>query len=210
MPSFTLYLTISIHWSALSRIVDPFFSISREIIVLVYFFAATKLYHYCYITQFVSLPYSKCLIKLGLCNVLTPGSFHLDQPWYTRHAEFRSEHVLINLGFGIAWEENRKFVDRRLHSDARAQPETFLWNYCPKWMNNRSVQVHNDVIKMETFSALLAFFAGNSPVTGEFPAKKASNAELWYLLRSAPEPTVEQTMETPVIWDAIALFMTSL
>ena len=31
---------------------------------------------------------------------------------------------------------------------------------------------HNDVIKMETFSALLAIYAGNSPVTGEFPAQK--------------------------------------
>ena len=28
---------------------------------------------------------------------------------------------------------------------------------------------------METFSALLDFFAEKSPVTGEFPAKKASN-----------------------------------
>ena len=31
---------------------------------------------------------------------------------------------------------------------------------------------HDHVIKMETFSALLALCAGNSPVTGEFPAQK--------------------------------------
>ena len=31
---------------------------------------------------------------------------------------------------------------------------------------------------METFSALLAIFVGNSPITGEFPAKKASDTEL--------------------------------
>ena len=30
---------------------------------------------------------------------------------------------------------------------------------------------------METFSALLALGAGNSPVTGEFPAQMASNKE---------------------------------
>ena len=30
---------------------------------------------------------------------------------------------------------------------------------------------HDDVIKMQTFSPLLALCAGNSPVTGEFPAK---------------------------------------
>ena len=35
---------------------------------------------------------------------------------------------------------------------------------------------------METFSALLAIFAGNSPVLGEFPAKKASDSELWCFL----------------------------
>ena len=46
--------------------------------------------------------------------------------------------------------------------------------------------------QMETSSDLLALW----PVTSEFP--------------SAPEQTVELTIETPVIWDAIALIMTSL
>ena len=39
---------------------------------------------------------------------------------------------------------------------------------------------------------------------------KASDAELWCFLWSSPEQTVEQTIEAPVIWDAIALIMTSL
>ena len=55
---------------------------------------------------------------------------------------------------------------------------------------------------METFSALLSLCVGNSPVTGD--------AELWYFIWSAPEQTVEKAIETPVIWDAIALIMTSL
>ena len=38
--------------------------------------------------------------------------------------------------------------------------------------------------RMETFSALLAICAGNSPVTGEFPAQRP---ELWCFLWSAPE-----------------------
>ena len=42
------------------------------------------------------------------------------------------------------------------------------------------------------------------------PRTKASDVELWCFLWSAPEPTDEQTMETPVIWDTIALIMTSL
>ena len=39
---------------------------------------------------------------------------------------------------------------------------------------------------------------------------KVSNAEIWYFLWSAPEQTVEQTIETPVIWDVIVPIMTSL
>ena len=39
---------------------------------------------------------------------------------------------------------------------------------------------------------------------------KASDAELWCFLWSAPEQTTDQTIETPVIWDAVALIMTSL
>ena len=42
------------------------------------------------------------------------------------------------------------------------------------------------------------------------PLTKASDAEPKSFLRSAPEQTVEQTMETLVIWDAKALIMTSL
>ena len=54
-------------------------------------------------------------------------------------------------------------------------------------------------------SASLAFVPG----TGEFPAQMASNVKLWCFLWSVPEQTNEQTIETPVIWDAIALIMTS-
>ena len=54
------------------------------------------------------------------------------------------------------------------------------------------------------------------PLCGEFtghrwiPLTKTSDAELWCFPSSAPEESVEQTMEAPVIWDAIALIMTSL
>ena len=52
---------------------------------------------------------------------------------------------------------------------------------------------------METFSALLA-------LAGGFP-HKCRDAELGCILCSVSEQTVEQTIETPVIWDAV---MTSL
>ena len=42
------------------------------------------------------------------------------------------------------------------------------------------------------------------------PLTKASDAELWCFLWSAPEQKVEQTLEIQVIWDATALIMTSL
>ena len=56
---------------------------------------------------------------------------------------------------------------------------------------------------METFSALLAPRDWNPPATGGFSHKVD-------VFLSAPEQTVDQTIETPVIWDAIALIMTSL
>ena len=57
---------------------------------------------------------------------------------------------------------------------------------------------------METFSVLLAFVKGihrspvNSPHKGQW-------RELWSFHWSAPEQTVKQTIEIPVIWDVIAL-----
>ena len=59
-------------------------------------------------------------------------------------------------------------------------------------------------------------FCVTGPLWGEstghrwIPPTKASDAELWYFLWSAPEQKMEQTIETPVIWDAIAFIMTSL
>ena len=42
------------------------------------------------------------------------------------------------------------------------------------------------------------------------PLTKASDAELWCFLWSAPEQTIEQTIESHVIWKEIALIVTSL
>ena len=59
-------------------------------------------------------------------------------------------------------------------------------------------------------------FRVTGPLCGEFtshrwiPRTKAIGAELWCFLWFVPEQTIEQTIETPVIWDAIVLIMTSL
>ena len=59
-------------------------------------------------------------------------------------------------------------------------------------------------------------FRVTGPLWGEstdhrwIPLKKANDAELWCFLWTAPEQTVEQTIKTPVIWDAITRIMTPL
>ena len=59
-------------------------------------------------------------------------------------------------------------------------------------------------------------FHVTGPLCGEFtghrwiPLTKASDAEFWCFLWSAPEQTVERTIEIQVIWDAITLIVTSL
>ena len=42
------------------------------------------------------------------------------------------------------------------------------------------------------------------------PLTKGSDAEVSCFILSAPEQTIEWTIETPVIWDAIEVIMTSL
>ena len=61
---------------------------------------------------------------------------------------------------------------------------------------------------METFSASLALSEGKSTDHRQIPLTKASDAEFWCFLWSVPLQTLEQTIETPVIWDAAALIMT--
>ena len=58
---------------------------------------------------------------------------------------------------------------------------------------------------MEIFFALLALCEMNSPVTGEFPSQRPVklSSDVFFDL-------FVQSIETLVIWDAIALIMTSL
>ena len=64
---------------------------------------------------------------------------------------------------------------------------------------------------MESFSVLLALCEGKSPVTGEFPSQRPETRgfDVFFDLRRSDQ-TFEQTIETPVFWNAIALIMTSL
>ena len=65
---------------------------------------------------------------------------------------------------------------------------------------------HDDAIKWKYFPCYWPFV--NLPITDAFT--KANDGEFWCFLRTGPEQIVEQRIETPVIWYAIALIMTSL
>ena len=72
---------------------------------------------------------------------------------------------------------------------------------------------HNTHIPMmtssrETFSALLAICAGNSPVTGEFPPQRPvrRSFDVFFDLRLNKRLSKQSRM---VIWNAIVLVMTS-
>ena len=62
---------------------------------------------------------------------------------------------------------------------------------------------------METFSTLLALCEWNRPVTGGFPSQRPVTRK-FNVFFDLPEKTAEQTIETPVRWDAIGIIMTSL
>ena len=68
---------------------------------------------------------------------------------------------------------------------------------------------NDDVIKWKPFPRYWPFVRG-SHQSPENPLTKASDAELWCFLWSEPEQTAEQTIDTPVILDAIVLIMASL
>ena len=68
-----------------------------------------------------------------------------------------------------------------------------------------SVVYHDDVIKGKHFPRY-CFLRLESTGHRWIPLIKASDAEqLWCFLWSASEHTIEQTIEMPVIWDAIAI-----
>ena len=86
----------------------------------------------------------------------------------------------------------------------------FFLNIIPDETKTISViSKHDDVIKWKHFPRYWPFVRGihRSPVNSPH---KASDAELWCLLWSVPEQTVAQTIDMPVIWDAIALITTPL
>ena len=63
---------------------------------------------------------------------------------------------------------------------------------------------------MESFSKLLALSEGNLPATCRFASQRPVTQSFDIFLWFVPEQTAEQTMETPLIWDAIMLIIMPL
>ena len=62
---------------------------------------------------------------------------------------------------------------------------------------------------MESLSAWLAIYEGNPSVTGRFPSQRPLTRSLNVFLICAWTKCFKQTIEPPVIWDAITLIVTS-
>ena len=92
--------------------------------------------------------------------------------------------------------EALKELDRSVHNLTRAEPKLF-----------EMFLLHDDVIKWKHFPR---YWLTVREIDRWIPLTMASHAELWCFLWSAPEQTIEQTIEPLVIWDAIELIMTSL
>ena len=84
------------------------------------------------------------------------------------------------------------------------------------YSTNLGHALHDDIFTWKHFPHYWPFVWGihqspvNSPPPPPHTHTKASDAELWCFLWSAPEQMVEWTTEMMVIWDTIALIMTSL
>ena len=114
-------------------------------------------------------------------------------------------------------------TDERKHRSSASL--TFVWGIhrgpvkSPhQWPVTRKMFPFHDVIMYKTMmtSSNGNIFRVTDPLWGEstgrrwIPLTNAIDAELWCFLWSASEQSVVHTIETPVIWDAITLSMTSL
>ena len=69
---------------------------------------------------------------------------------------------------------------------------------------------HDEVIKNWKIFRVTGLLWDESIGHRWFPLTKDIDAELWCFIWCSPQQTVEQTIETPMIWGAMALIVTSL
>ena len=74
------------------------------------------------------------------------------------------------------------YIEIKSSSIKEVYPPVTYWGHISCQVNLHDVAKHDDVIKMETLSALLCLCGGNSPVTGEFPHKGQRRGGLMFSL----------------------------
>ena len=99
--------------------------------------------------------------------------------------------------------------DDKWHRESRSTQDQCLFAWCG--IHHYLIQwvIHYDVIKWKHFPRYCPFVRESTGHWG-FPSQGPLTRSFHFFLWSATEQTVEQTIETPVIWDAIALIMTSV
>ena len=131
-----------------------------------------------------------------------------------RHPVANMQHRYLTWYPTNNWHLATRFLRRLYHHVILAwwNGYRFIWVLFPLrrlWcMPYTENLMHDDVIKRNIFRVtgiLCGEFTGHRWI----PRTKASDGKLWCFLWSAGEPTVGQTMETPMIWNAIALILTS-
>ena len=142
------------------------------------------------------------LCVTGLCEGNSPGT-----------GEFPAQRASHAENVSIWWRHYECFAANIPAIYYVASPIAFGWlprasftTEIMAWISNHMMTSSNGNI-----------FRVTGPLCGEFtghrwiPHTKASDAELWCFLWSAHKTTLRQIMmETPMIWDAVVLIMTSL
>ena len=116
-------------------------------------------------------------------------------PWHSSDGRLDLSHNKILQGQWVKKEAfGLKYILCCLHLASSVIVQLFV-------RNQGNTTIHDDVIRWKHFPRYWPFGRG-------IPLTKASDAELWCFLWSAPEKAVEQTIDMPVISDAIVFIMT--
>ena len=129
---------------------------------------------------------------------------------------FHSLNVAFIANCFASWllDSHISLIDARLHTRWTIVGDMTQFDDVPK--DNNLLVLHREYTLWRQQLNGQIFRVATGPLWGEstgdrwIPLTKANDMELWSFLWSAPEQTVVQTTETPVIWDAVVLIMTSL
>ena len=155
-------------------------------------------------------------------------------PTISRHVAHIWNHFQANHGSNLQHSYSGRATGTRLQRlSLKEKIASSVWGFCFQMCTSQSINDHlwytglghrcdtkqeagkyNGRAGYKTQSMMTSLngsiFRVTGPLWGEFAGHrwilltKASDAELWCFLWSAPEQTVKQTTETLAIWDAIA------